>query len=74
MSTSVEFLEAEVLKFGNADRTRILERLIASLDDIGSIEANWVSETLRREASLAAGHDEMLPGAQTLAQLRARLA
>lgn len=74
VSTPVEILEAEVMKLSNSDRTRILERLITSLDDAEAIEADWIAEALRREASVLNGSEQMLHGAATLARLRARYA
>ena len=38
MSTSLEALEAEVLQLTPADRSRLFERLIASLDSDADVE------------------------------------
>jgi hypothetical protein len=74
MPTHVETLEQEVLKLNNADRTRILETLIASLDDAVAMQANWINEALRREAAVEAGEEVMLSADDVLAELRTRYA
>lgn len=74
MPTHVETLEQEVLKLSNADRTRILETLIASLDDAVAMQANWINEALRREAAVEAGEEVMLSADDVLAELRTRYA
>lgn len=74
MPTHVEALEQEVLKLNNTDRTRILESLLASLDDAASLQSNRVDEALRREVSVAAGEEVMLCADDVLRDLRARYA
>ena len=74
MPTHVETLEQEVLKLNNTDRTRILETLIASLDDAVAMQANWINEALRREAAVEAGEEVMLSANEVLAELRTRYA
>ena len=74
MPTHVETLEQEVLKLSNTDRTRILETLIASLDDAVAMQANWINEALRREAAVEAGEEVMLSADDVLAELRTRYA
>ena len=41
MSTTLEALQAEVLRLSPADRARLLDRLIASLDVDSEAEAAW---------------------------------
>lgn len=55
MSTRLEVLEAEVQKLDPADRSHLLERLIASLDVDPEVEKAWVLEADQREAALASG-------------------
>jgi putative addiction module component (TIGR02574 family) len=74
MSTSLEAIEAEALKLAPADRSHLLEKLIASLDADPSIEAEWALEADRREAELDAGESDAIPGSEAVARLRARLA
>jgi hypothetical protein len=73
MRTALEALEAEVLKLSAADRSHLLERLIASLDADPDIEAAWEREADRREAELESGAVAEVPGPEAVARLRARL-
>ncbi len=74
MSTSLEALEAQVLKLAPADRSCLLERLIASLDvDLG-IEQAWEREADRREAELESGAVVAIPSHDAMARLRVQLA
>ena len=73
MSTSLEALEAEVLKLAPADRSRLLELLIASLDGDLEIEQAWEREADRREAELESGAVYAVPGHEAIARLRRRL-
>ncbi len=71
MSSTVDLLEQEVLKLSASERTRILESLIASLDDSTSIENDWLAEAQRREA---AGDEQMLDGHKVMQELTMRYA
>jgi putative addiction module component (TIGR02574 family) len=73
MSTTLEALEAEVLKLTPADRSRLLERLIVSLDKDAEVEEAWAREADRREAELDSGAVQAVPGDQMMERLRARL-
>lgn len=74
MSTSLEVLEAEVLQLAPADRSRLFERLIASIDADSEVEQAWELEADRRESELESGTVAAVPGQQALARLRAKLA
>jgi putative addiction module component (TIGR02574 family) len=73
VSTNLEILEAEVLQLTPADRTHLLERLIASLDVDPEVEEAWEREADRREAELESGSIAAVPGEEAIARLRARL-
>ena len=73
MSTNLEVLEAEVLQLAPADRSRLFERLIASIDTDSAVEQAWEFEADRRESELESGLVDTVPGEQAIAQLRARL-
>ncbi len=73
MNTPLEALEAEVLKLTPADRSHLLERLIASLDSDPEVEEAWAREADRREAKLESGSVTAVPGDEAIARLRARL-
>ena len=70
MSTHVEELEAEVLGLSLAQRARLVEKLIASLDSEPDVENAWAAEVERRHAEIKSGAISPLPGAETLARLR----
>ena len=72
MST-LEALEAEVLKLAPSERSHLLERLIVSLDEDVEVEEAWSRETDRREAELDSGAVNAVPGEQMMERLRARL-
>ena len=74
MSTHLEVLEAEALKLGPADRSHLLERLIASLDSDPEVEAAWEAEADRREALLASGSVAEVSVAEATNRLRSKLA
>lgn len=73
VSTNLEVLEAEVLQLAPADRSRLFERLIASIDTDSAVEQAWELEADRRESELESGLVVAVPGQQAIAQLRARL-
>lgn len=73
MSTHLEILEAEALKLGPADRSHLLERLIASLDADPEVEAAWEQEVGRREAQSASSAVAEVFGAESMRRLRARM-
>ena len=69
MST-VETLEAEALRLSAAERARLVERLIASLDADPEIEEAWAAEVERRHAEIESGAVGTLPGPETLSKLK----
>lgn len=71
MSPNLEVLEAEVLQLAPADRSHLLERLIASIDP--EVEEAWEREADRREAELESGLIEAVPGQEAITRLRAKL-
>lgn len=73
MTTTIETLEAEVLKLAPSERSRLLERLIISLDEDAEVEEAWAKEADRRQAELDSGVVTAIPGDQMMERLRARL-
>ncbi|MBI4984144.1 MAG: addiction module protein [Rhodocyclales bacterium] len=71
MSLTVEVLEAEALSLSIADRSRLVEKLIVSLDTEPGVESAWAEEVERRHAEIESGAVALLPGAETLARLKA---
>jgi len=72
MPTSVEALEAEVLRLSPADRARLLARLISSLDSDAEIDAAWDAIADTRETELDSGNVESVPFEEAVARLEAR--
>lgn len=73
MARPVEDLEAEVLGLSVAERSRLLERLIASLDADPGIRAAWVNEAQRRDDQIRNGSTVPVSGEDALNRIRARL-
>lgn len=73
MSIPVEVLEVEVLSLPPSERSRLLDRLLASLDPDPEWEEAWAQEAERREADIAAGRSAWLPGEEVVARLRAKV-
>jgi len=74
LNTHLEVLEAEALKLAPADRSYLLERLIASLDLDPEVEEAWALEADRREAEVESGTAVAVPRHEAIARLRTRLA
>ena len=50
MASSIEIIEAEALQLSAAERARLIERLIASLDVDPGVEEAWATEVERRNS------------------------
>ena len=72
MSTTLEALQAEVLRLSPKDRARLLDRLIASLDADTEAEAAWDAVAAAREADMTAGTVQPVPLDAALSRLEAR--
>jgi putative addiction module component (TIGR02574 family) len=72
MASTVEVLEAEALQLPAADRARLVERLIASLDMDPEVEEAWAAEVERRNAEIESGAVSLIPGPEALAELKAQ--
>lgn len=68
MPLTIESLEAEALQLSAADRARLVERLIASLDTDPEVEEAWAAEVERRHAEIENNIATSLPGAEALAR------
>ena len=71
MPATVEVLEAEALQLSAAERARLVERLIASLDIDPEVEEAWAAEVERRNAEIESGAVSLIPGSEALAKLKA---
>lgn len=73
MPLPVEVLESQLLQLSKADRIRVLDRVVASLDADAARDAAWDAVAARREADAEADPSLMLPLDDVLAGLRAEL-
>ena len=70
MSSKLEALEAEVLQLSAAERARLIDRLIASLDLDPEVEEAWAVEVERRNTEIESGRVPLISGPEALAKLR----
>jgi hypothetical protein len=73
MTLPVEVLVAQLLQLSKADRIRLLDRVVASLDADAARDAAWDAVAARREADAKADPSLMQPLDDVLASLRADL-
>lgn len=73
MTLPIEALEAEVLSLSPAERARLLDRLITSLDTDRTVDEAWMLEARRRDEQLDSGTVKPMSGDVVLAQLRSSL-
>ena len=69
-SETVETLEAAALQLSPAERARLVDRLIATLDADPEVEEAWAAEVERRQSEIENGTISLPPGAQSLAKLK----
>jgi putative addiction module component (TIGR02574 family) len=70
-SETVETLEAAALQLSRAERARLVDRLIATLDADREVEQAWAAEVERRQSEIENGTVSLLPGPESLAKLKA---
>lgn len=73
MSITLETLEVEVLRLTPEDRSRLLDRLIESLDDEKVLDEAWDREAARRDAEIEDGTSVPVGGKEAVARLRAQI-
>jgi len=73
MPTAIEALEAQVLSLPTPERSRLLDKLILSLDSDIKVEEAWKTEAKRRDDEIESGDSEELALDDVLAKLRAGL-
>ncbi|MEJ7670870.1 MAG: addiction module protein [Casimicrobiaceae bacterium] len=73
METQLEILESEALKLTPSERAALAQRLLASLEEDSEIEEAWAAEIERRIAEVESGAVQVVPIAEALAQVRAKL-
>ena len=67
---SREQIERELLKLPAAERARLAERLITSLDEDAEVDRAWIEEARRRDEELDSGAVQALPLEDSLRDLR----
>ena len=73
MRIPVEVLEAEALSLPKADRSRLVDRLLASLGHEREWEEAWSDEADSREAQINEGQARWVDGPEAVARIRASL-
>ncbi len=73
MGIPVEVLEAELLQLPKADRIRLLDRVVASLDADAARDAAWDAIAARREAEAEQDPSVLLELDDATAKLRAEV-
>jgi putative addiction module component (TIGR02574 family) len=72
MNPSLETLQAEVMLLSFSDRAKLLDSLIASLDEDAEVEAAWDALADAREQALRDGTVDTMPLEDVMARLEAR--
>jgi len=67
-----EQIERELMKLPLAERARLAERLVSSLDEDAEIETAWIAEVRRRDEELMSGVVDAIPVEDALTSIRAR--
>ena len=70
-SETVETLEAAALQLTPAERARLVDRLIATLDADPQVEEAWAAEVEHRQSEIESGAVTLLLGPETLQKLKA---
>ena len=73
MTIPIDVLESEVLSLPAADRSRLVDRLLASLGHDPEWAQAWSGEAERREARVAEGQAQWVDGPDAVARMRAGL-
>lgn len=68
---SIQEIEAYALQLAPAERARLAQRLIDSLDDAGEVEQAWRDEATRRNEELRSGRATAVSADQVFADARA---
>lgn len=78
MSLSAKVVESEALDLSRQERSRLIVRLLDSLDerpegDPAAIEKAWLQEAVRRYEAYVRGEEAAISAKQLFAELRDRL-
>lgn len=72
MSRTLESLRAEVMSLAPAERARLLDQIIESLDRDSAAEGAWDQVALQREGEIESGSVTGVPLEDVIARLEAR--
>ena len=73
MTVPIDVLEAQALSLSQADRSRLVDRLRASLGHDPAWAQAWSDEADLREARIAEGQAHWVDGPEAVARIRAAL-
>ncbi len=73
MANPIDVLEAQALSLPQAERSRLVDRLLASLGHDPAWEQAWSEEADRREAQIASGQAQWVDGPEAVARIRAAM-
>jgi hypothetical protein len=73
MSRPIEALAEEVLQLPTEERSKLLDRVVASLDADRERDEAWDALAARRDAEIESGQEAAVPGRDVLVRLRAEL-
>jgi len=71
MPTPVEVLAQQVLQLSTAERTRLLDQIISSLDADRERDAKWNAIAAQRDAEADSDSCTLVPAVEALSRLRA---
>jgi putative addiction module component (TIGR02574 family) len=71
MTDNAQALTEAALKLPPEDRERLVETLIASLDQGPALHPDWHDEIVRRLAAMQAGRTRFIPADEAMARLNA---
>lgn len=69
----MEALAEEVLQLSTEARSKLLDRVVASLDADRARDEAWDRLAARRDGEVESGQDTVVKGTEVVARLRARL-
>ena len=72
MQMELETIEAQVLKLSTEERSRLLDRLILSLDEDKARDVAWNALAATRDEEIESGQVAEIDGPEALARLRAK--
>lgn len=73
MSRPLEVLAEEVMQLPTEARSKLLDRVVASLDADRKRDEVWDALAARRDAEIESGQDTVVPGPEVLVRLRTEL-